>query len=94
MTELPTSTAPTAYQAFIEFWYKHHCPACKTKNWTYHSHSQRSEPIYSPEICKCHKCGQRYWLMSEDQVNDVYGDGEGGLIDMDFDEATGLEEPT
>ena len=60
------------YQPLVEFYYKHRCPACKAVNWTYHSHSLRSDPIYNPEKCQCHACSQSYWLMSEEDVKDAY----------------------
>lgn len=61
------------FQPSVDFYHKHRCPNCKAVNWTYHSHSERSEPIYDPEICKCHACSTRYWLMSEATVDDFYG---------------------
>lgn len=71
------------HQSFVEFWEKHACPNCDSINWTYHSHSQRQEPIHSPSICKCWSCGKEYWLMSEEdqlkshlEIDDVdIGDG-------------------
>ncbi len=69
----------TMFQPHISFHYKHRCPKCETINWTYHSHSERHEPIYEPEICTCHACGQDYWLMSEETVEELYGCYREGL---------------
>jgi hypothetical protein len=87
------------FQPFIEFYQKHACPNCKAVNWTYHSHSLRSNPI-SPEICKCHSCQKKYWLIDEDAVDDFYrkedyeiSEGETLMDVCGADEADGTPEP-
>ena len=64
------------FQPFVEFYWRHHCPNCNAINWTSHSHSQRSEPIHSPEVCQCHACGRRYWLTNKETVEDLYPKGD------------------
>ena len=88
----------TFYQPMVNFWYNHRCPKCETLNWTYHSHSERHEPIHNPEICTCYNCNSRYWLMSEDMVYDIYGgyeteDGEDLMDVCGAMEATGTPKP-
>lgn len=68
----PVEPMVMQFQPMVEFWHKSRCPECSTANWTYHSHSQRSEPIRDPEICKCWDCGRRYWMMDDSTVNDIY----------------------
>lgn len=87
------------FQPFMSFHYKHSCPKCDATNWTYHSHSLRSYPN-TPEICKCHSCHERYWLMDEATVNDIYpsedheiGEGETLMDVCGADEANGTPEP-
>lgn len=75
------------YQPFMEFWYKHYCPMCGTRNWTYHSHSEREEPIYSPDACECRSCHKRYWLMSEYDVESTQFDGK----DTDINEISSCD---
>ena len=62
------------FQPFVEYWQKHECPGCKTKNWTYHSHSQRFYTGKDPEVCRCFSCKKRYWLISEEDVLSAYSD--------------------
>ena len=75
------------HQPTIEFWYKHYCPECKSTNWTYHSHSQRSEPVYAPDACKCWNCHTQYWLCSEQDVKDMFMTDENAIVEI------GLKEP-
>lgn len=88
------------FQPLVEFWQKTRCPRCSTENWTYHSHSQRCEPIRDPQICKCHQCSVRYWMMSAEQVRDFYpaerfdiDDGETLMDVCGADEETGRSAP-
>ena len=60
------------FQPLIEYWHKHKCPKCLSINWTYHSHSQRVEPMSNPDICQCWNCSNRYWLMGEETAEDLF----------------------
>lgn len=65
----------------VEFWQSHRCPKCNARNWTYHSHSERHEPIHSPERCECYSCHTEYWLMSKSDLELTYG-----CYDVDLEE--------
>ena len=78
------------FQPFIEFWHKHRCPQCSAVNWTYHSHSQRQEPVFDPNVCRCHACNARYWMLEESLVRDTYPDED---LDECGDEAIGRDRP-
>ena len=82
-----TAEKESIYQSYFEFWHKHRCPLCGTVNWTCHSHSERSEPIHSPDACECRSCGKRYWMMSKEDVNDTQIDG----LDTDVDEISNCD---
>jgi len=79
-----TETDANLYQPLIEFWHKSRCPQCGEVNWTYHSHSQRSEPIHSPDICQCRGCDARYWMMDEATMHDIY---PADLYELEEDES-------
>ncbi|WP_372897348.1 hypothetical protein [Stieleria sp.] len=54
-------------QELVEYWQSHSCVFCDTKNWTYHSHSQRyyTGTFLNTDACKCRSCGKEYWLAED-----------------------------
>lgn len=96
----PVEPISMQFQPMVEFWHKTRCPKCSAANWTYHSHSQRSDPIRDPEICKCFSCGERYWMMDQETVEDIYpadmydiGEGESLMDVCGADEDNGRQSP-
>ena len=66
---------------WIEFYWRCQCPKCKTKNWVYHTHSDRAYPLTDIFAVKCYNCGEISWI--DDESKEMAGIQHGETMSLE-----------